>query len=138
MELNKLYDLAEKENIKIYDWQIEDCNGIYLNYDKINAIALDYDQFGTYIEEKYTLAHELGHYFTDSVYPLQCKNKTLIDKAEYKSNNWAYSILVPIKILQEKISKGLNLYELSDYFGVSCEFMQNAIDFYKRKYGFIY
>ena len=44
MNLNKLYDLTEKEKIKVYDWHIEDCNGIYLNYDKINAIALNFDE----------------------------------------------------------------------------------------------
>ena len=59
MTLDKLYDLTEKENIKVYDWHIEDCDGIYLNYDKINAIALNYDELGTYVEEKCTLAHEL-------------------------------------------------------------------------------
>ena len=59
MTLDKLYDLTEKENIKVYDWNIQDCNGIYLNYDKINAIALNYDELGTYVEEKCTLAHEL-------------------------------------------------------------------------------
>lgn len=59
MTLNKLYDLTEKEKIKVYDWYIEDCNGIYLNYDNINAIALNYDELGTYVEEKCTLAHEL-------------------------------------------------------------------------------
>lgn len=59
MELNSLYNIAEKENIKIYDWQIEDVNGMYLNYQNINAIALNYDKFGTYIDEKCTLAEEL-------------------------------------------------------------------------------
>ena len=59
MNLKQLYDLAEKENIKIYDWQIEDVNGIYLNYQNINAIALNYDKLGTYINEKCTLAEEL-------------------------------------------------------------------------------
>lgn len=59
MNLEKLYEMSEKENIKIYDWNIEDCTGIYLNYDKINAIALNYDEIGTYLEEKCTLAEEL-------------------------------------------------------------------------------
>lgn len=66
MKLENLYDLAEKENIKIYDWYIEDVNGMYLNYCNINAIALNYDRLGTYIDEKCTLAEELGHYFTRS------------------------------------------------------------------------
>lgn len=59
MELNSLYNIAEKENIKIYDWQIEYVNGMYLNYHNINAIALNYDRLGTYINEKCTLAEEL-------------------------------------------------------------------------------
>lgn len=99
MELNKLYDLAEKENIKIYDWQIEDCNGIYLNYDKINAIALDYDQFGTYIEEKCTLAHELGHYYYDASYSLNA-DINYINKQEYRAKKWAYCILIPYEDLK--------------------------------------
>lgn len=36
MELTSLYNIAEKEKIKIYDWQIEDVDGIYLNYQNIN------------------------------------------------------------------------------------------------------
>lgn len=59
MDLDTLYSLAEKENIKIYDWYIEDCYGMFLNYNKINAIALNYDKIGTFIEEKCVLAEEL-------------------------------------------------------------------------------
>lgn len=59
MELARLYNIAENEHIKIYDWHIEDSNGIYINYNKINAIALDYDELGTYIDEKCILAEEL-------------------------------------------------------------------------------
>ena len=59
MNLNNLYNLAEKEKIKIYDWHIENANGAFINIDKINAIALNYDEFGTTIDEKETLAEEL-------------------------------------------------------------------------------
>lgn len=104
MNLEKLYDLAEKENIKIYDWYIEDCNGIYLNYDKINAIALNYDELGTYIDEKCTLAHELGHYYYDATYTLNC-DKTFIDKQEYKANKWCFNILIPYEDLKLAILK---------------------------------
>ena len=100
MELNKLYDIAEKENIKIYNWHIEDCNGIYLNYDKINAIALDYDELGTYINEKCTLAEELGHYYMDATYPLFANDNTLINKQEYRAKKWSYNILVPFEDLK--------------------------------------
>ena len=110
MNLDKLYDLTEKENIKVYNWNIEDCNGIYLNYDKINAIALNYDELGTYVEEKCTLAEELGHYYMDATYPL-CSDKTLIDKQEYRAKKWSYNVLIPYEDLKLAILKR-NKYSL--------------------------
>ena len=104
MTLDKLYDLTEKENIKVYDWHIEDCNGIYLNYDKINAIALNFDELGTYVEEKCTLAHELGHYYTENCYSLNADEIT-IRKAEYRSNKWAIMCLISYEDLKSAILK---------------------------------
>ena len=103
MELNSLYDIAEKENIKIYDWQIEDVDGIYLIYHNINAIALNYDRLGTYIDEKCTLAEELGHYYMDATYPASTSDKILIDKQEYRAKKWSYICLIPFESLKSAI-----------------------------------
>lgn len=103
MELNSLYNIAEKENIKIYDWQIEDVDGMYLNYHNINAIALNYDRLGTYIDEKCTLAEELGHYYMDATYPASCTDKVLIDKQEYRAKKWSYYVLIPFENLKSAI-----------------------------------
>lgn len=105
MELNSLYNIAEKENIKIYDWQIEDIDGMYLNYENINAIALNYDKLGTYVEEKCTLAEELGHYYMDATYPASCTDKVLIDKQEYRAKKWSYYVLIPFEKLKSAIKK---------------------------------
>lgn len=105
MDLNNLYNIAEKENIKIYDWQIEDVDGMYLNYCNINAIALNYNRFGTFIEEKCTLAEELGHYYMDATYPASCTNKILIDKQEYRAKKWSYYALIPFEKLKSAILK---------------------------------
>lgn len=105
MELKNLYDLAEKENIKIYDWQIEDVDGIYLNYNNINAIALNYDRLGTYIDEKCTLAEELGHYYMSAIYPASTTDKILIDKQEYRAKKWSYCTLIPFEKLKLAILK---------------------------------
>ncbi len=99
MNLEKLYEISKKEKIKIYDWNIEDCAGIYLNYDKINAIALNYDEFGTYIEEKCTLAEELGHYYSDATYKLN-SDFQLISKQEYRAKKWSYYALIPFEKLK--------------------------------------
>ena len=105
MDLNSLYDIAEKENIKVYNWHIEDVNGMYVNYDNINAIALNYDRLGTYINEKCTLAEELGHYYMDAIYPASCNDKILISKQEYRAKKWSYYVLIPFENLKSAILK---------------------------------
>ena len=105
MGLNSLYNIAEKENVKIYDWQIEDIDGMYLNYENINAIALNYDRLGTYVEEKCTLAEELGHYYMDATYPASCTDKVLIDKQEYRAKKWSYYALIPFEKLKSAVLK---------------------------------
>ncbi|HIU52344.1 MAG TPA: hypothetical protein IAB70_07025 [Candidatus Merdicola faecigallinarum] len=105
MDLNSLYNIAEKENVKIYDWQIEDVDGMYLNYHNINAIALNYDRLGTYIKEKCTLAEELGHYYMDATYPASTNDKVLVSKQEYRSKKWSYYILIPFEKLKSAILK---------------------------------
>ena len=105
MDLNNLYNLAEKENIKIYNWYIKDVNGMYLNYCNINAIALNYDTLGTYVDEKCTLAEELGHYYMDAAYPASTTDKILIDRQEYRAKKWSYFTLVPFQNLNSAILK---------------------------------
>lgn len=105
MNLSSLYDIAEKENIKVYDWYIEDVNGMYMNYHNINAIALNYDNLGTYIDEKCVLAEELGHYYMDATYPASTKDKVLIDKQEYRAKKWSYYVLIPFENLKSAILK---------------------------------
>ena len=131
MDLNSLYDIAEKENIKIYDWYIEDCNGIYLNYDKINAIALNYDRLGTYIDEKCTLAEELGHYYMNAFYPISCTDKQLIDKQEYRAKKWAFKALVPFSKLKKLADSGYKyVYEFAEELGVTEDFINKAYNYY--------
>lgn len=103
MNINSLYNIAEKENIKIYDWQIENVDGMYLNYHNINAIALNYDKLGTYVNEKCTLAEELGHYYMDATYPASTTDKILIDKQEYRAKKWSYYVLIPFENLRRAI-----------------------------------
>ena len=137
MDLNSLYDIAERENVKVYNWKLDDIDGMYMNYNNINAIALNYNRLDTSINEKCTLSEELGNYFMDAVYPASCKDKVLISKQEYRAKKWAYSILIPLKKLKEKISQGFNLYDLAEYFNVDYKYMYDCINFYTEKYGIL-
>lgn len=138
MNLNNLYDLAEKEKIKIYDWHIEDADGIYINIDKINAIALNYDRLGTSLDEKCVLAEELGHYYYDCTYSPYCKDLQLISKQERKARKFAYNILIPFEDLRRAILIGkTSLLSLAEHFDVTGQFMSKCIAFYLEKYGYI-
>lgn len=136
MNLNDLYNIAEKEKINVYDWYIENAYGAFINIDKINAIALNYHELGTSIEEKETLAEELGHYYYDATYPLDCTDSVLISKQEYRAKKWSYNVLIPFEDLKLAIKNGINnLYSLAEYFEVTVQYMKNAIQFYINKYG---
>jgi len=133
MKLDNLYDLTEKEKIKVYDWHIEDADGAYI---KINAIALNYDNIGTYIEEKCVLAEELGHYYYEATYSLYCQDLQVISKQERKAKKWAYNVLVPYEDLRRAIKNGLTtVYSLANYFEVTEAFISKCVEFYIEKYG---
>lgn len=106
MKLEKLYDLADKENILIYDYYFdEDINGMYLNYDKLNAIALNYTIINNSAQEKCVLAEELGHYYYNAVYPYKNVDKILYEKQEYRAKKWSYYALIPFENLKSAILK---------------------------------
>lgn len=105
MDLNYLYDLVRKENIKIYDYYIENADGAFINIDKINAIVLNYNNFETTIDEKCVLSKELGHYYMNATYPLLSNNTILMSKQEYCAKKWSYYMLIPFENLKLAILK---------------------------------
>ncbi len=133
MNLYKLYDIAEKENIKIYDWHIENSYGAFVNIDKINVIALNYNNLGTYIDEKCTLAEELGHYYCDATYSFYCTNTFYISKQEYKAKKWAFKTLIPCSKIKELTNKGYKYaFEFAEELGVTENLFNLAVNYYKE------
>ena len=101
MNIDKLYDLAESEHIKVYEHYIDDnINGIYLNYEPLKAIALNCD---SEIQKKCVLSEELGHYYYDATYHYKNEDSNLINKQEYKAKKWSYYALIPYENLRRAI-----------------------------------
>ena len=101
MNLEKLYSLAEKEDVKIYDFYFdEDIDGMFLNYDKLNAIALNYKNMENSMQEKCVLSEELGHYYMDATYNYTNTDKVVYDKQEYRAKKWSYYALIPFENLK--------------------------------------
>lgn len=132
MKTSKLYELAEKENIKIYNYNISEVSGMFINLGNINSITLSKKL--TSYKEKSTLAEELGHYYYDATYPVNCTDLQLISKQEYRARKWAYNVIIPIEDLLSALKNGLdNIDVLSDYFEVPRRFMGECIAFYKER-----
>lgn len=134
MDTLSLYKIADKEKIDIENFKWTNVKARIFEYNGSYYIGLDNSQIDTTIEEKEILAEELGHYFCNALYYIN-SSKELKDKCELRAKKWAYSVLVPLQKLQEKITQGFNLYDLADYFNVDIKYMIDCIDFYAEKYG---
>ena len=128
MGLNNLYDLAEKENIKIYNYNIDDVDGAFINYNDVNAIAMNYKKLDTTTKEKCVLAEELGHYYYDAVYSPFCSDSTFINKQEYRAKKWAIKTLIPPAKLKHRQSD--YIYEMADELGVTEDMLTFAYQYY--------
>jgi len=89
----------------------------------------------TAAEKACILAEELGHYHTsagDIIDQTDVRNR----KQERRARIWAYEKLVPLsKIVQAHYARVSNRHELAEYLGVTEDFLLNAIDRYREKYG---
>ena len=81
------------------------------------------------------LAGELGHHYT-TVGNILDQSDTDSMKQERKARLWAYNKLIGLSgIIQGYKAHCRNRHELADCLHVSEEFLQEAIDCYREKYG---
>lgn len=135
MNVLDMYKIAENEKIDILDYQWSNTKARIVELNNSYYIGLDTKRIDNSIEEKEILAEELGHYFCNALYFID-SDKILKRKCELRALKWAYSVLVPFNRLKEKISEGLNIYELSDFFEVDYDYMIDCINFYSNKYNY--
>ena len=89
----------------------------------------------SYTEKRCILAEELGHHFTTTG---DISNQSTISnrKQELRAREWAYKKLVPLsKIICAHKQRIANRYELADFLNVTEEFLEDALNWYKSKYG---
>jgi hypothetical protein len=125
---------TEKEGIDIIELKFKGkSKGLY--GDNVIAISEDIE---TIRERQCILAEELGHHYT-SYGDILDKNNIVNIKQEKRARNWAYERLVGIIGLINAYKKGIrDKHELADYLGVTEEFLEEAINHYKEKYGLYY
>lgn len=131
MELKKLYDIAEKENINVINFKMKNkaiIGCINSNY----SIGINYSIIENSSEEKTILAEELGHYYCNALYNSNYSN-TEISKKEFRATKWAFKSLVPYKKLKELYEEGCRYtYEFAEELGVTEELIEKAYNYYSE------
>ena len=130
--LEKLYDIVDKENISIFENDWSSTLARIFEIDENYVIALAKKNIENSLQEKEILAEELGHYYCNALYYLN-DSPTQKAKCEYRAKKWAYSILVPLQTLKQRLSDGINnIYDLAEYFNLEPTYMTECLNFYKE------
>lgn len=99
-----------------------------------NRIAIQQD-IDTTAEKACVLAEELGHHHT-AVGNILDQTQTSNHKQEQAGRLWTYNKQISLAgIIQGFRRRCQNRHELADYLQVSEDFLQDALDCYKKKYG---
>ena len=86
-------------------------------------------------EKSCVLAEEIGHYRTSSGNILN-QNKVESRKQEYRARLYGYNLKIGLAGLIRAYEAGCgNLYEMAEYLDATEEYLKEAIDCYKSKYG---
>lgn len=108
----------------------DNIKGLYFN----GNIAIN-DNIETTTERMCILAEELGHHHTSSGTIIDLNN-TGNRKQEHVARFWAYNKLVTFESLIDAFNKGCrNLYEYAEHIGVTEQFLVDAMEQFKLKYG---
>ena len=125
MELNKLYSIANKENILVISHRMKN-KAIICEIDNSYYIGLNYAELDNSCEEKEVLAEELGHYYCNALYDVNSDEET-IRKKEYRARKWAFSTLAPASSLLKLEEEGCQYsYQVAEELGVSEELVNTA------------
>lgn len=131
-KLNLKDTISMFDDIKIEFVPMEQTLSGQLKFDN-NGWVISINSLHNEKRQRFTLAHELGHYilhkeknseFKDAVF---FRNEVL-DSMEYKANEFASELLMPESAVRDSVNDGVkNIGELADLFGVSAAAMKYRI-----------
>ncbi len=127
-----LYRLAEDQEIPVYwypmDTQMESL--VVQLPGGGTVIALDPRKLKGLGDEKYKLAHELGHSLTGALY---CRSTPLDERGrnEQRADRWAIEQLLPFEALKAAVASGRTRPdELAEFFTLPQSLIEKAVAYY--------
>lgn len=117
--------IAKEKPLKAYKGRI-----------KGNRIAIKKDLNNT--DKRCTLIEEMGHYHT-TVGNILDQSDVRNRKQERQARAWGYRKAAEIIVLINAFKYGVkNRFELAEYLDVTEEYIEEALEYYKQKYGLQY
>ncbi len=133
MELNELYELAGKKNVKVTAFSLPNNTAVTIKLGDCCFVGVNPEVFFSKRKEKVVIAHELGHIETDSLYAVNGDSVDRIKK-EAKAEKWTVETLIPLEKLKAAIKEGCEeVGALAEHFEVTEEFMLKALLYYRNK-----
>lgn len=130
MTYEKLLDEAQSEGLIVKEKYIPGYGGrIYKN-----RIAI-HNEIRTSSEKSCVLAEELGHHYT-TVGNILDQSSVSNRKQELRARMWAYNRQIGLLGIIKSYEYGCrNLYDMAEYLEVTEEFLKDALERYRQKYG---
>ena len=121
--------LSDKEELIVKEKPLQGSEGRI----KGNRIAIKRNM--PTIKKKCALAEELGHHYT-TVGDITAQITIEEQKQEYKARLWAYNKLIGLQGILSAYKAGCHtLIEMAEHLEVSEEFLAEALECYRKKYG---
>jgi len=129
MTLIELQIRAEEQGIEISALPLQEIDAVSL---PAGRIAISTKRIKTQAAAKAILAHEIGHCETGSFYNIYSPFD-IRAAHERRADTRSYQMLVPHDELQAAVKRGLTeVWELADEFGVPCDYMAKAMEYWQN------
>lgn len=130
MNYEQLLTAADQEGLLVKEQPLTEHDGLIRG----RRVAIR-QKITTQKEKSCVLAEELGHYYTSSGNILD-QTKIENRKQEYRARLYGYNLKIGLTGLIRAYEAGCrNLYEMAEYLDATEEYLIEAIDCYKSKYG---
>lgn len=123
---------VQHDNLNIIEMDlsgVKDLKGLYFN----ENIAIEKSL--TQKEKACVLAEELGHHYTSAGNILDLEKPENI-RQERRARMWAYNKQIGLHGIIDAYKRGChNIHEMADHLDVTEEFLRDALEAYRLKYG---